>query len=198
MALEQLVSSFLDFSPVYLLPGSMSVEVLTPKIPVLAHFHFQSYFPELLLTRNWLSGRKQCVVLNGKKSTWREVLSRVPQGSVLGPILFLFFINDSDDEARNIDLLLKFADDTKLAHRIHSKTNGDELQASLSQLSIWAERWGMAFNVNKCKVMHVGRGNPGYQYMMDGQVLQETECERDIGVNIHHIKKPSAHCTKAA
>jgi hypothetical protein len=58
------------------------------------------------------------------------------------------------------------------------------MQACGNQLSFWKERWGMAFNVNNCKVMHVGRGNQGYKYTMEGQLLQETECERDTGVNI--------------
>jgi hypothetical protein len=65
--------------------------------------------------RNWVTGRIQRVVLNGKFSTWADVLSGVPQGSVLGPILFLKFINDLDVAAPLIDILRKFADDTKLA-----------------------------------------------------------------------------------
>jgi hypothetical protein len=68
--------------------------------------------------RQWLTGRKQRVVLNGKCSTWKEVLSGVPQGSVLGPILFLIFINDLDGAAKLVTLVRKFADDTKLGQKV--------------------------------------------------------------------------------
>ncbi len=68
----------------------------------------------LLWIRNWLSGRTQRVVINEKCYGWREVLLGVPQGSVLGPILFLIFINDLSGVVRMIDAVRKFADDTKL------------------------------------------------------------------------------------
>jgi ribonuclease P/MRP protein subunit RPP40 len=64
--------------------------------------------------RNWLSDRRQRVVLNGKFSTWEEVLSVVPQGSVLGPLLLVVFINDIDGAVRQVDIIRKFADDTKI------------------------------------------------------------------------------------
>jgi Reverse transcriptase (RNA-dependent DNA polymerase) len=80
----------------------------------------------------WLDGRKQRVCLNGKESTWAEVLSGVPQGSVLGPLLFLIFINDLDAAVSLAELLLKFADDTKLARVIRDETDRQELQAALN------------------------------------------------------------------
>jgi ribonuclease P/MRP protein subunit RPP40 len=63
---------------------------------------------------SWLSGRRQRVVINGEESSWEEVLSGVPQESVLGPPLFTVFINDLDEVIKSIELLKKFADDTKL------------------------------------------------------------------------------------
>jgi hypothetical protein len=148
--------------------------------------------------RNWLTGRKQRVVLNGKYSTWAEVLSGVPQGSVLGPILFLIFINDLDDDAMFIELLKKFADDTKLGHTATTPEDRETLQLALDNLCDWSERWGMAFNVKKCKVMHLGYNNPCQVYTMRGQALEETDEERDIGVEMSKSLKPSAQCAKAA
>ena len=146
----------------------------------------------------WLTGRKQRVVLNGSKSDWEDVLSGVPQGSVLGPILFTIFINDIDRAAILADIIRKFADDTKLGKVIRDQQDAAALQETLANLERWADQWCMSFNVKKCKVMHVGRNNNRNAYTMGGQTLTATTEERDIGVQITDNLKPAAQCTKAA
>jgi hypothetical protein len=148
--------------------------------------------------QNWLSGRRQRVVLNGKKSGWSNVLSVVPQGSVLGPFLVLIFINDLDSVAPMVEIIRKFADDTKVGNSAKTVKDREDLQEALDKLSNWADRWGMEFNVNKCKVMHVGHNNEKHIYTMNGQQLAETEEERDIGVMVSRHLKPSAQCRNAA
>ncbi len=149
--------------------------------------------------RGWLTGRRQRVVLNGKFSSWEDVLSGVPQGSVLGPLLFLIFVNDMDDTVEHlVSILRKFADDTKLGKKVMTEMERQELQEALDRLCEWASMWGMQFNVSKCKVMHMGHANPKFSYSMNGQELEETEEERDIGVVISSNMKPTAQCAEAA
>ena len=126
----------------------------------------------------WLSGRQQRVVLNGSSSDWEDVTSGVPQGSCLGPILFVIFIDDIDT-AVNMDGLFmsKFADDTKTARVVDTDVEASVLQEDLNGLSAWAKTWQMAFNVDKCKVIHVGRNNAGRDYFMDGKKLIVVEEE---------------------
>ncbi|CAM4597179.1 unnamed protein product [Lepidochelys olivacea] len=95
---------------------------------------------------NWLKGRKQRVGINGQFSEWREVNSGVPQGSVLGPVLFNIFINDL--EKRVNSEVAKFADDIKL---VKTQADCEELQKDLSKLSDWATKWQMKFNVENAK-----------------------------------------------
>ena len=123
--------------------------------------------PLLGWINEWLSGRRQRVVLNGKFSSWEEVLSGVPQGSVLGPLLFIIFINDLDASAATVDVIKKFADDTKLGQDVTDPRRCEALQASLDGLVEWAATWGMQFNVAKCKVLHLGARNTKHVYTMN-------------------------------
>ena len=125
---------------------------------------------------DWLSNRRQRVVLNGRCSRWEEVTSGVPQGSVLGPILFIIFINDLDE--RILNKLLKFADDTKLIGEVNCMEKRNELQQDLDKLIDWSILWQMSFNIEKCKVMHFGHGNKEYKYLMNGKELQTVMEER--------------------
>ena len=85
---------------------------------------------------DWLPPRKQTVLLNGNSSDWRNVSSGVPQGSVLGPILFLIYINALDEDVKC--KISKFADDTKIANRVISSSQQQELQTDLNTLGEWA------------------------------------------------------------
>jgi len=104
---------------------------------------------------DWLRNRRQRVCIKGKQSTWEEVWSGVPQGSVLGPLLFLIFINDLEENTSGN--VLKFADDTKIFRQVRDVQDNISMQADLDQLVEWANKWQMQFNVSKCKVMHVGQ-----------------------------------------
>ena len=134
----------------------------------------------------FLYQRTQRVVVRGTASDAFNVTSGVPQGSVLGPALFLIFINDLPLEI--LSPLSLFADDSKIFTRIiseknRSKTNnvnGNEiLQRDLNVIREWASKWEMEFNVDKCKVMHIGRANPKHSYNMGGTELTVTTEEKD-------------------
>ena len=145
---------------------------------------------------NWvedfLKDRSQRVVIRGTASSSQKVTSGVPQGSVLGPVLFLIFINDLP--LNILSPLSLFADDSKIFTRIVDKKNkeriymnagSDVLQQDLISVLEWAKRWKMEFNVEKCKIMHIGQeDNQKHIYNMDGKDLVETLSEKDLGVLI--------------
>ena len=110
--------------------------------------------------------------MNGSLSDWRKVESSVVQGSVLGGTLFDVFIDDIDN-AVNEALLRKFADDTKAAQLIRNIEDARRFQQVIDRLCEWAEKWEMAFNVAKCKILHFGRKNPKYEYTMRGVKIEE-------------------------
>ena len=102
---------------------------------------------------SFLSGRSQKVVLEGKSSSSAPVLSGVPQGSVLGPVLFLIYINDLPEYISNSTVRL-FADDTLLYLTIHNSSDCTKLQDDLNNLQKWESDWQMSFHPEKCEVIH--------------------------------------------
>ena len=144
----------------------------------------------------WLTDRRQRVVVDGEVSTWKSVLSGVPQGSVLGPILFLIYINDLDDSITSN--VLKFADDTKLFRKVNTDGDKQHLQNDLDSLVKWSDKWQMLFNFGKCKCLHTGHGNLNVNYKMGDTVLGTTVKEKDLGVTISADMKVSEQCGIAA
>jgi hypothetical protein len=125
-------------------------------------------------------------VVDGYESSSAPVLSGVPQGTVLGPLLFLIFINDiSADISSSIRL---FADDCLLYREIRSSSDCDALQADLDKLVTWSHTWGMEFNVAKCNILTVTnkvKHSVKYRYKMEGEVVRSTSSTPYLGVTIN-------------
>ena len=131
--------------------------------------------------RAFLLGRKQQVRVGTSLSEVTEVLSGIPQGSILGPVLFTIFINDLPNLLQSTCKI--FADDTKIYNDVN---NSDVIQSDLYKMQEWTEVWNLYFNVSKCKVMHLGKKNDCKDYVMKiescNQKLETCDEEKDLGI----------------
>ena len=146
--------------------------------------------------KNFLSERKQRVVLNGISSDWTDVISGVPQGSVLGQILFILYVNDLPDKV--ISYCKIFADGTKLYKEINNLKDYGDLQDVIYELCRWTTKWLLFFNANKCKVLHIGNNNPRFDYEMTDKNYNKdnikiVDHEKDLGVIFQENLKFDLH-----
>ena len=130
--------------------------------------------------KSFLRERTQCVNVDGVRSSWRDVLSGIPQGSVIGPILFVIFINDMPSHVKH-NICKLFADDSKLFGDVNANVS-NTVQIDLSNLEYWSTVWQQPFNAKKCKTMHLGVHNPNHTYHLNGHALDVTRTEKDLGV----------------
>ena len=140
---------------------------------------------------DFLSDRKMRIMVRSEYSEWFDVISGVPQGSVLGPILFLIYVNDIPETVTSN--VKNVADDTTIFRTLKNKSDCEILQADLDHLSEWSNRWCLTFNTSKCKRMHIGKDNPKFEYIMATEnnniILAETVQEKDLGVWISNNLK---------
>lgn len=130
--------------------------------------------------KDFLAERHQRVVIGNDKSSWKPVTSGIPQGSVLGPILFTIFINDMPDVVKSFMKL--FADDAKLFRAIESMEDIEMIQDDINKLSDWSFKWQLPLNIIKCKAIHYGKKNPNSSYSMNNSALNTDTTEKDVGV----------------
>ena len=149
----------------------------------------------------FLNNRKQTVCVNGTVSKWTKVMSGVPQGSVLGTVIFIIYINPLPDSVTNH--IQFFSDDSKPWAPVKTIEDCETLQNDIIQLHEWADTCQLNFNEKSCTVLRVWKNSPSYTYTMTnhtGQTvkLEETTCEKDLGVWIdnelsfkHHTSSSS-------
>ena len=145
---------------------------------------------------SFLLDRNQCVVVDGESSSSARVVSGVPQGTVLGPLLFLCFINDLPDQVKSRVRL--FADDCLLYCAIRNIQDQIDLQKDLKALEQWAETWGMRLNAQKCYNLRIARARKPLEHMYDlcGHVLKQVPHSPYLGVIISEDLKWSDHINK--
>ena len=142
--------------------------------------------------RDFLSERLQYVKVCSEHSDTKKVTSGIPQGSILGPILFLIFINDLPDCINSISTI--FADDTK---SYNTCNNSNIIQEDLDALQKWSNEWQLFFNCSKCKCLHIGKNNPQHDYYFTTEegrkYIPKCTEEKDLGVTFDKSLKFDVH-----
>ena len=150
----------------------------------------------------YLEDRRQRVVVGNAKSPWLPVVSGTTQGTVLGFLLFLIFINDLPSECSPEDetLVMLLADDTKAFEEISVESaaaDQDKLQRRINRIVQWAHDWKMEINPVKSKIMHMGKHNPCLPYYVSGTEITAVSTEKDIGFWIRDDLSTTTHVQKA-
>ena len=142
----------------------------------------------LAIIENFVTNRWMAVRVGDSMARWRPVLSGVPQGSVIDPLLFVLFINDLPESVKSAVKL--FADDVKL---IGDANDSAGIQEDLDCISTWKNDWCMEFNSEKCTVMHIGKNDARQRYYLEENELAIVGTEKDLGVTFSESFDWSEH-----
>ncbi len=143
--------------------------------------------------KNFQANRVQTVKVNNSFSSQVHVLSGVPQGTVLGPLLFLLYSADLPSVVRDSTISM-FADDTKVYKGIRGIEDCWSLQSDLDRVSHWANQWQMDLNPDKTKVLIIGKSKFNFDYKIQGTAIEIVSHIKDIGVTMQSNLKFTIHC----
>ena len=174
------------------------------KVPHQRLLYKLTYYGHGILPQalNWvhsfLSNRTQQVLLKGNTSSPINVTSGVPRGSVLGPILFLIYINDLPDYIKNNSTVKLFADDTIIYRPITNPQDSTALQEDLDALQQWESDWLMHFHPQKCQTMHITKKRNIIQSTYTIHNLETTDTAKYLGIHINNTLSGNTHINKTA
>jgi hypothetical protein len=180
---------YIDFSKAF---DKVVHSILLAKLVKLG---FSEQFVSVI--NSWLTGRIQFVKIDDAMSTAKQVLSGVPQGTVLGPVLFNVYIIDLFNLLRNTTIFC-YADDSKLLMPIRDPSDNAKLQIDLQCLHLWCIKNGMSVNLTKTSVMHFGQSNPHHRYYFGEHILSTCKVTRDLGVLVDDQLKFSENVAAVA
>lgn len=146
---------------------------------------------------DFLCDRQQCVRVCSDVSPSAHVVSGIPQGTILGPLLFVLYINDLPNHTSNCSLEL-YADDSKLYNKINTVDDCLDLADDLLNIQHWFDLWQLRINVNKCELLHIGRNNINFPYRVQQYLIPEKLFCKDLGIYVTDDLSVRKHCSVVA